>query len=133
MNVGITFGTFDLLHIGHIKILERSKALCDYLVVGVSSDALNFSKKNAAPIYSEDERMKIVSSLRCVDFVFREESLEQKREYIKKYNASTLIMGDDWHGKFDFCSDICRVVYLPRTPHISTTQIKAEVFSRHTV
>ncbi len=131
MNVGITFGTFDLLHIGHIKILERSKSMCDYLVVGVSSDALNFSKKNVNTIYSEVERMKIISSLRCVDYVFREDSLDLKREYVKQYNAEVLIMGDDWQGKFDFCSDLCRVVYLPRTPHISTTQIKAEVFSRH--
>jgi len=133
MIVGITFGTFDLLHIGHINILERSKRLCDYLVVGVSSDVLNISKKGCATIYSEGELMKIVSSLRCVDFVFREDSLERKRDYITQYNASALIMGDDWQGKFDFCSDLCRVIYLPRTPHISTTQIKADVFSRRSL
>lgn len=130
MKKGITFGTYDLLHVGHINILERSRKLCDYLVVGISSDALNIKKKSAPPIYSQDERLKIVGSLRCVDFVFIEESLELKMEYIKQHNASILIMGDDWQGKFDFCKEICDVIYLPRTPHISTTQIKAEIFTR---
>jgi len=130
MNVGITFGTFDLLHIGHIHILERSKALCDYLVVGISSDALNVSKKQATPVYAQAERLKIISGLRVVDFVFLEESLELKRHYLQKYNANILVMGDDWTGKFDFCSDLCRVIYLPRTPYVSTTLVKAEVFSR---
>jgi len=131
MRVGITFGTFDLLHIGHVNILERSKQACDFLVVGVSTDALNFSKKQAYPVYSEQERLKIIASLRMVDQVFLEESLEKKRDYIQQYKANLLIMGDDWAGKFDFCSDLCEVLYLPRTPHISTTSVKAEVFTRH--
>ncbi|HEY3927051.1 MAG TPA: pantoate--beta-alanine ligase [Candidatus Koribacter sp.] len=131
MRIGITFGTFDLLHIGHINILERSKQACDYLVVGVSTDALNFSKKKAYPVYSEDERVKIISSLRMVDQVFLEESLEKKRDYIQQFKANVLIMGDDWAGRFDFCSDLCEVLYLPRTPHISTTSVKAEIFTRH--
>lgn len=129
MKIGITFGTFDLPHVGHINILKRAKALCDYLVVGVSSDELNFSKKGARPVYSQDERAQIISSFRFVDFIFIEESLDLKREYVQRFNANILIMGDDWEGRFDFCSDLCEVVYLPRTPNISTTMVKAEVFS----
>jgi glycerol-3-phosphate cytidylyltransferase len=131
MRVGITFGSYDLLHIGHLNILSRSKSLCEYLVVGVSSDALNLSKKGVSTIYSQSERMKIVSSLRMVDYVFLEESLEKKLDYIKQFHADVLIMGDDWTGKFDFCNGVCDVIYLPRTPNVSTTQIVAEIFSRH--
>ena len=131
MRVGITFGTFDLLHVGHINILERSRALCDYLVVGVSTDALNLAKKGSSSVYSEDERLKIVGSLRMVDFVFLEESLEQKADYIVQFHADVLVMGQDWAGKFDHMRELCEVVYLPRTPHISTTQVRAEIFSRH--
>jgi glycerol-3-phosphate cytidylyltransferase len=129
MRVGITFGTFDLLHVGHINILERSKKLCDYLVVGVSTDALNSAKKGEPPVYSQDERLRIVGSLRMVDFVFLEESLEQKADYIRQFHADVLIMGADWQGKFDHLRELCEVLYLPRTPHISTTQVKAEIFS----
>lgn len=130
MRVGITFGTFDLLHVGHINILERAKAVCDYLVVGVSTDTLNTAKKGVPPVYSQEERLKIVSSLRVVDFVFLEESLEQKADYIRQFRADVLVMGQDWAGKFDHLRDLCEVLYLPRTPHISTTQVRAEIFSR---
>jgi glycerol-3-phosphate cytidylyltransferase len=130
MRVGITFGTFDLLHVGHINILDRAKALCDYLVVGVSTDALSLSKKGVAPVYSQQERLKIVGALRVVDYVFYEESLEQKADYIREYHADVLVMGQDWAGKFDELRELCEVLYLPRTPHISTTQVRAEVFSR---
>lgn len=119
----ITFGTFDVLHVGHIRVLTRSAALGDRLVVGVSSDALNFSKKGRNPVFSQDERLEIVSSLKVVDEVFVEESLEQKREYVLAHGAGILVMGDDWSGKFDYLNDICRVVYLPRTPSVSTTAI----------
>ena len=119
----ITFGTFDVLHVGHIRVLTRSAALGNRLVVGVSSDALNFSKKGRNPVFSQDERVEIVSSLKVVDQVFVEESLEQKREYVLEHQADILVMGDDWSGKFDFLSDICKVVYLPRTPSVSTTAI----------
>lgn len=124
----ITFGTFDLFHVGHLRILQRSKALGEYLIVGVSTDDLNFAKKKAYPAYSEDERVEIVSNIRCVDEVFLEESLELKGEYIKRYKADILVMGDDWKGKFDCFRDLCSVVYLERTPNISTTQVKTEIF-----
>ncbi len=119
----ITFGTFDVFHVGHINILERAAALGDFLIVGVSSDKLNFSKKNRYPIYNEDDRKKIISSMKFVDEVFLEESLELKLEYIKKYNADILVMGDDWEGRFDWVKPACKVIYLPRTPSISTTEI----------
>jgi glycerol-3-phosphate cytidylyltransferase len=119
----VTFGTFDVLHIGHINILERSKALGNYLIVGVSSDQLNFSKKKRFPIYDQAQRIKIIQSLRFVDEVFLEESLALKRQYLNTYSANILVMGDDWSGKFDEFKDICNVVYLQRTPSISTTEI----------
>jgi len=119
----ITFGTFDVFHAGHVNILERARLHGEHLIVGVSSDALNMSKKNRYPIYSQEDRMHIIRSLRCVDEVFVEESLELKEEYIKYYNADVLIMGDDWQGKFDHLKSICDVIYLPRTPSVSTTEI----------
>lgn len=123
-NVVITFGTFDLLHVGHLNILENSRSFGTHLVVGVSSDALN-TKKHKTSIYSQEERMRIVASLKCVDHVFLEESLEKKAEYIKRYKAKTLVMGDDWKGAFDDMP--CDVVYLPRTTGISTTMTKNKI------
>jgi len=117
----ITFGTFDVLHVGHIRVLKRAAALGDRLVVGVSADELNLAKKGRAPVFDQAERMEIVSSLRMVDDVFVEESLEKKRDYIVEHGAQVLVMGDDWAGKFDWVSDVCEVVYLPRTPSVSTT------------
>ncbi len=119
----ITFGTFDVLHVGHVNILERARALGDHLAVGVSSDALNVKKKGRAPVYSQRDRLKIIESLRFVDEVFVEESLERKRDYILDHEADILVMGNDWEGRFDEFQDICEVVYLPRTPSISTTEV----------
>lgn len=119
----ITFGTFDVFHVGHLRILQRARKLGDYLIVGVSTDALNIIKKRRNPVYDQEERMEIIGALSCVDEVFLEESLELKRHYIKIYNADILVMGDDWVGKFDEFKDICRVEYLPRTPSISTTAV----------
>jgi choline-phosphate cytidylyltransferase len=104
-------------------VLERAAAFGDRLVVGVSADALNLRKKDRLPVFSEAERLEIVAALKCVDEVFVEESLEQKREYILQFGADVLVMGDDWAGKFDEFGDICRVEYLPRTPAISTTAL----------
>ena len=117
----ITFGTFDVLHVGHIRVLQRAAELGDRLVVGVSADALNIAKKGRAPVFSQEERLEIVGSLKMVDEVFVEESLEKKRDYIVEHGADVLVMGDDWAGKFDWVSDVCEVVYLPRTPSVSTT------------
>ena len=125
----ITFGTFDVFHVGHIRVLQRAAALGDRLVVGVSADALNIAKKGRAPVYTQDERMEIVASLRVVDEVFVEESLELKRDYILQFGADVLVMGDDWAGKFDWVSDVCEVVYLPRTPSVSTTGIIEHIAS----
>jgi len=119
----ITFGTFDVFHVGHLRILERAREMGDYLLVGVSTDGLNLFKKGRYPVYNEVERLEIIRSLRCVDSVFFEESMELKRHYIETHEADVLVMGDDWQGKFDEFKDICEVVYLPRTPSVSTTAI----------
>ena len=111
MKTVITFGTYDLLHIGHINILNRSGEYGDKLVVGVSSDALNYKKKQKYPIYTESDRMNIINNIKIVDEVFLEESLELKKDYILKHNADILIMGDDWEGKFEHLNNICQVTY----------------------
>jgi glycerol-3-phosphate cytidylyltransferase len=129
MTTVITFGTFDVFHVGHLRVIERAAALGDRLVVGVSADALNQRKKGRAPVFSQEERMEIVAALRAVDAVFVEESLEQKRDYILEQGADVLVMGDDWAGRFDDLSDVCEVHYLPRTPAISTTALIEKISS----
>lgn len=128
--VVVTFGTFDLLHVGHIRLLKRANDLKNSgsLIVGVSSDSLNFKKKQRYPIYAQEERIELLMTLKYVDSVFLEESLELKPEYLKKFKADVLVMGYDWNGKFDFCKEIeglehLEIIYLPRTPCISTTKI----------
>jgi len=106
-----------------LRILERARKLGDYLLVGVSTDALNYAKKGRNPYYNQTERLQIISAIRYVDEVFSEESLELKRHYIQTCKADVLVMGDDWAGKFDEFKDICRVEYLRRTPSISTTAV----------
>ena len=123
MRTVITFGTFDVFHVGHLRVIERAAALGDRLVVGVSADALNLAKKGRVPVFSERERMAIIAALKPVDAVFLEESLEEKRSYLVEHQADVLVMGDDWAGKFDEFEDLCEVVYLPRTPAISTTAL----------
>lgn len=123
----ITFGTFDLFHIGHLNILQRAKKLGDYLIVGVSSDKMNFNKKNFYPVFPIEDRLQIIEALSCVDEVFIEESLEKKQEYILSYGANCLVMGNDWSGKFDTLKNICDIVYLPRTKDISTTDLKQRI------
>ncbi|MEO2268002.1 adenylyltransferase/cytidyltransferase family protein [Pseudoalteromonas pernae] len=119
----ITFGTFDVFHVGHVNLLQRAAKLGDELIVGVSSDALNIAKKGRSPVYSQQDRMRIIAAMSDVTRVFVEESLELKRQYIEQFDADILVMGDDWRGKFDEFNDICEVIYLPRTPSISTTEI----------
>lgn len=125
----LTFGTYDVFHVGHLRLLRRAAELGDRLVVGVSADALNIAKKGRAPVFSQDERMEIVAALDVVDEVFVEESLELKREYLEKYGADVLAMGDDWAGRFDEFGDICEVVYFPRTPSVSTTEVIEHIAS----
>ena len=116
----ITFGTYDLFHVGHLRMLERAKALGGYLAVGVSSDDLNIRKKGRAPVYPQSDRMAIVRALACVDEVFSEESMDQKGSYCDGFDI--FVIGDDWAGQFDDLKDIS-VRYLPRTPEISTTEL----------
>lgn len=129
----ITFGTFDLLHKGHINILERASKLGNKLIVGISTDVLNYKKKKKNAIYNQYDRQQLISSLKCVTETFFEESLEKKREYILKYKADILVMGDDWKGKFDIYNDICDVIYFPRTNDVSTTEIVEDVIQRNLV
>ena len=117
----ITFGTFDLLHKGHLSILERAKAEGDYLIVGVSTDSLN-ARKGKSSVFSEAQRLDYVKALECVDEVFLERSLDEKDKYIREHRADMLVMGDDWQGKFDWVS--CEVKYLPRTEGVSSTELK---------
>ncbi len=122
----LTYGTFDLLHYGHINLLQRAKALGDYLIVAVSTDEFN-RKKGKECYFSFAERQRMVEALRCVDLVIPENEWEQKISDVKEFRVDTFVMGDDWKGKFDFLKDYCEVVYLPRTPEISTTQIKSDL------
>ena len=119
----ITYGTFDLLHVGHINILKRAKAQGDYLIVGLSTDSFNQMKHKDA-VYSYQDRKRILEAIRYVDEVIPEESWEQKQKDIEEHAISTLIMGDDWRGEFDALNAYCEVIYLARTPEISTTLIK---------
>lgn len=123
----ITYGTYDLLHYGHINLLERAKALGDYLVVAISTDEFNWNSKQKKCYFSYEERKRMVEALRCVDLVIPEENWEQKVNDVQEFKIDTFVMGDDWEGKFDFLKDYCEVVYLPRTPEISTTQIKKDL------
>ena len=119
----MTYGTFDLLHYGHINILKRAKSLGDYLIVGLSSDEFN-ELKGKKSVMSYEERKEILESIRYVDKVIKESNWEQKVDDIIKYNIDVFVIGDDWEGKFDFLKEYCEVVYLPRTKSISTTLLK---------
>ena len=123
----ITYGTFDLLHYGHINLLRRAKQYGDYLIVALSTDEFNWNEKQKKSYFSYEQRKQLLESIRYVDLVIPEESWDQKRSDIKEYHIDTFVMGDDWEGKFDGLKDLCEVVYLPRTPEISTTQIKKEL------
>lgn len=123
----ITYGTFDLLHYGHIELLRRAKQYGDYLIVALSTDEFNWNSKNKKCYFSFEQRKALLEAIRYVDLVIPEENWEQKISDVKEFKVDTFIMGDDWKGKFDFLKDYCDVVYLPRTPEISTTQIKKDL------
>ena len=125
----ITYGTFDLLHYGHINLLRRAKALGDYLIVALSTDEFNWNEKQKKCYFSYEKRKALLESIRYVDLVIPENCWEQKKTDIKEYHVDTFVMGDDWKGKFDFLKDECKVIYLSRTPEISTTQIKSDLKS----
>lgn len=124
----ITYGTFDLLHAGHINLLRRAKELGDYLIVVVSTDEFNWNEKRKKCYFSYEERKKLVEAVRYVDLVIPEENWDQKISDVKEYHVDTFVMGDDWKGQFDFLEEEgAEVVYLPRTPEISTTRIKKDL------
>ena len=120
----ITYGTFDLFHYGHLRLLERARELGDYLIVGVSTDEFNLTKGKSC-ICSFDERIRVVSSMRCVNEALPEKTWEQKQRDILSNEIDIFVIGDDWKGKFDDLQEFCDVRYLSRTPGISTTQLKS--------
>ena len=123
----ITYGTFDLLHYGHINLLRRARELGDYLVVALSTDEFNWNQKQKKCYFPYEERKRMLEAIRYVDLVIPEESWEQKTTDVEKYQIDIFVMGDDWKGRFDFLQEQCQVVYLPRTPEISTTRIKQDL------
>ncbi|MBR4144296.1 MAG: glycerol-3-phosphate cytidylyltransferase [Lachnospiraceae bacterium] len=125
----ITYGTYDLLHVGHINLLRRARELGDYLIVVVSSDEFNAIKGKKA-YYSFEDRKKILEAIRYVDEVLPEYTWEQKIDDVVNNNVDVFVMGDDWTGKFDYLKEYCEVVYLPRTEGISTTKIKHDLFEK---
>lgn len=127
----ITYGTFDLLHYGHINLFRRAKALGDYLIVAISTDEFNSKEKNKECFFTYEQRKALVESIRYVDLVIPEENWQQKKSDMHEYYVDTFVMGDDWAGKFDYLSkEGVEVVYLPRTPEISSTQIKSDLKSQ---
>lgn len=127
----ITYGTFDLLHYGHINLLKRAKELGDYLIVALSTDDFNEREKAKHTYFTYEQRKQLLEAIRYVDLVIPEENWEQKTNDMHEYHVDTFVMGDDWQGKFDFLKDTgVEVVYLSRTPEISTTQIKEDLYSK---
>lgn len=122
----ITYGTFDLLHYGHISLLKRAKELGDHLTVAMSTDEFNALKGKKAH-FTYEERKMILEAIKYVDEIIPENTWEQKVEDVRENNIDVFVIGDDWEGKFDFLKEYCEVVYLPRTEGVSTTQIKEEL------
>lgn len=123
----ITYGTFDLMHYGHINLLQRAKSLGDYLIVALSTDEFNSKEKNKMTYFTYQERKRLLEAIRYVDLVIPEKNWEQKVSDVKEFRIDTFVIGDDWQGKFDFLKEYCEVVYLKRTPEISTTKIKEDL------
>lgn len=124
----ITYGTFDVLHYGHINLLKRARALGDYLIVALSSDEFN-KVKNKESYYTYEQRKIILEACRYVDLVIPENNWEQKPDDILNYKADIFVMGDDWKGKFDYLNKYCEVIYLPRTPDVCSTSTKEYIAS----
>lgn len=124
----LTYGTFDLMHYGHLNILKNCKNLGDYLIVGLSSDEFNMIKGKSS-VMSFEERKEFLENIRYVDKVIKEDDWDQKIDDVKKYDIDVFVMGDDWKGKFDYLKEYCEVIYLPRTEFISTTELK-KIISR---
>lgn len=125
----ITYGTFDMIHYGHINLLKRAKELGDYLIVALSTNEFNDIKGKKC-YFSFEERKLILEAIKYVDLVIPENQWEQKIDDVMKYQIDVFVIGDDWKGRFDFLSELCEVVYLERTPDISTTKIKKEIGSK---
>ncbi len=124
----ITYGTFDLLHYGHIYLLKRARELGDHLIVGLSTDEFNSVEKGKKSYFTYEERRELLMGVRYVDQIIPETCWKQKREDVRRYHCDVFVMGDDWQGKFDYLKDEgVEVIYLPRTPEISTTMIKEEL------
>jgi len=123
----ITYGTFDLLHYGHINLLRRAKNLGDYLIVALSTDKFNLEYKNKKSYFDYEKRKQLLQSIRYVDLVIPENSWEQKKHDIVLYQVDLFVIGDDWLGKFDYLKPYCEVIYLPRTAEISSTIIKSDL------
>ncbi len=126
MKTVLTYGTFDLLHYGHIEFLKKAKQMGDFLVVGVSNDKFNEQKGKKA-YFPYEKRKAMIEAIRYVDLVIEQTSFEQKREDIIKYNVDILVSSEDWLGQYDYLRELCEVIYLPRTPEISTTKIKEDL------
>ncbi|KAA8370627.1 glycerol-3-phosphate cytidylyltransferase [Leuconostoc carnosum] len=129
----ITYGTFDMLHYGHINLLKRAKEMGDYLIVALSTDEFNWDAKQKKTYFSYEKRKQLLEAIRFVDLVIPEESWDQKTKDVKLYQADKFVMGDDWRGQFDFIQEETdtEVVYLERTPEISTTQIKKDLNAKN--
>lgn len=123
----ITYGTFDLLHYGHINMLQRAKEMGDYLIVALSTDDFNTVEKSKKTYFTYEERKRLLEAIRYVDLVIPEENWEQKKTDVQEFKADIFVIGDDWKGQFDFLTEYCEVVYLERTPEISTTKIKKDL------
>ena len=132
MRTVITYGTFDILHIGHINLLRRARELGDRLIVGLSTDDFNAGKHKTSLLDYENRKV-VLESIRHVDLVIPEETWEQKIDDVRKYGVNIFVMGHDWEGKFDFLRDHCEVKYLPRTPDISSTSVKQTLLVRNGV
>lgn len=133
MHIVITYGTYDLLHIGHIMMLKRCKSLGDRLIVGLSTDEFNLKMKNKICVQTYQERKEILEALRYVDQVIPEENWEQKVQDVQNYAVDVFAIGDDWAAKFDFLKPYCKVIYLPRTEGISTTMRKTQIVQTFTL